>query len=504
MKQERSQKREMCVWFPQWELQRLLAARPELRRRKVVLYSRQRGSSYVVASTSIHGIRAGMPLVEAAAIAAIHAEEHDPLADHAALLQLAGRCEVFSPAVGIEPSDCLRLDVTGVGTLFGGEDLLAEQIVKMLGRRGLSARVAIAGTFGAAWGVAHFGLNDEPFAVIPTEETRATLANLPLAALRLDPREISVLHELGIELIGQLLALPRDSLASRFPPQLLLRLDQATGLIDEVIVSHRPQPDIAAEIQLESPLCDRATIDVILGRLLEAVCRQLAARRHGALQLECCLSCEAGEPVRIRIGLFRASACAEHLFGLAQMQMEHICLPGPVLTVQVSVLNVAPLECWQRELFDGQSSSRERERKVGMLIDRLSSRLGREAVYRVMPEADAQPELAVRYEPLAGSPPCKGRRPAWKKSPHRPLLLEDVPLAIDTSPIRSENPPAGFEWHGWYCVAAAWGPERIQTGWWRGRYVQRDYYRVETTAGKRFWLFRRIHDSQWFLHGVFD
>jgi protein ImuB len=186
------------------------------------------------------------------------------------------------------------------------------------------------------------------------------------------------------------------------------------------------------------------------------------------------------------------------------MQIEHIRLPGPVSAVRVSVLNVAPLECWQRQLFDEQSSGRERERKVGMLIDRLSSRLGREAVYRVMPEADAQPELAVRYEPLAGSPSCKGKRPIWKKSPHRPLLLEDVPLAIDTSPEGSKGLPARFEWHGWQCVAAAWGPERIQTGWWRGRYVQRDYYRVETTAGRRFWLFRRIHDSRWFLHGIFD
>ncbi len=48
------------------------------------------------------------------------------------------------------------------------------------------------------------------------------------------------------------------------------------------------------------------------------------------------------------------------------------------------------------------------------------------------------------------------------------------------------------------------GPERIETGWWRGHIVARDYYRVETAAGCWFWIFRRLPDGPWFLHGMFD
>jgi protein ImuB len=54
------------------------------------------------------------------------------------------------------------------------------------------------------------------------------------------------------------------------------------------------------------------------------------------------------------------------------------------------------------------------------------------------------------------------------------------------------------------CFAQTWGPERIETGWWRGQAVGRDYYRVETTDGRRFWIFRNLEDNRWFLHGVFD
>ena len=53
-------------------------------------------------------------------------------------------------------------------------------------------------------------------------------------------------------------------------------------------------------------------------------------------------------------------------------------------------------------------------------------------------------------------------------------------------------------------VVQSWGPERIETGWWRGRPVGRDYYGVETASAARFWLFRRLRDGKWFLHGMFE
>jgi protein ImuB len=65
--------------------------------------------------------------------------------------------------------------------------------------------------------------------------------------------------------------------------------------------------------------------------------------------------------------------------------------------------------------------------------------------------------------------------------------------------------PCKFLWSGKeYTVRQAWGPERIETGWWRGHDVQRDYYTVETHAGTRLWLFRQQADNRWFLHGCFD
>ena len=52
--------------------------------------------------------------------------------------------------------------------------------------------------------------------------------------------------------------------------------------------------------------------------------------------------------------------------------------------------------------------------------------------------------------------------------------------------------------------SAAWGPERIATGWWRGPDVQRDYYRAEWDEGTHVWIYRDRRTDRWFLHGFFD
>ena len=78
-------------------------------------------------------------------------------------------------------------------------------------------------------------------------------------------------------------------------------------------------------------------------------------------------------------------------------------------------------------------------------------------------------------------------------------------VELSVMAVVPDGPPLGFRWSD--CeeqVLHCWGPERIETGWWRSGCVRRDYYRVETAGGQRFWLFRRLHDGRWFLQGTFE
>src|SRR5207253_2380491 len=85
-----------------------------------------------------------------------------------------------------------------------------------------------------------------------------TLAELPVAALRLPPDTLDLLARLGIEHIGDLIALPRDELPARFGPVVLQRLDQAMGRVPEVIVPIGAVPELRASFALEYPT-DRRT-----------------------------------------------------------------------------------------------------------------------------------------------------------------------------------------------------------------------------------------------------
>jgi protein ImuB len=489
-----------------------------------------------------------MPVAEATALApGLQLQPHDPAADRGALEALACWCEPFSPSIALEQDprpESLFLDITGLEPIVGDEPSLAEQLVRALAGRGFVVHVGIADTPAAAWAAAHHGeLLPAPIlshslisargnlGIVPPGETSTALAELPVEALRLTPATIALLGELGLYRIGQVLVLPRASLASRFEPELIRRLDQLTGVAAEAIDAYRPPAEIVAEQLLETPTDRRDVLELILERLIARTVERLAVGRRGALRLECELAGSTAPPVRVSVGLYRPTAGRKHLLDLMRMRLERTRLAEPVAVVRIAVPLVAPLACRQQPLFT-DDCPRHDPLELALLIDRLSSRLGRDTVLRPVLVPDAQPEYACRYEPLVGraqmtagfgrqsavggarrrKPKSRGSTEAAENSTRRgvgplerPLRLESPPCLLEVISVVPEGPPAQFELHGEsQKIARAWGPERIQTGWWRGRTIGRDYYRVETTAGDRFWLFRRLNDGAWFLHGVFE
>ena len=86
----------------------------------------------------------------------------------------------------------------------------------------------------------------------------------------------------------------------------------------------------------------------------------------------------------------------------------------------------------------------------------------------------------------------------------RPLRLKPRPVPIEVMAVYPDGPPLRFRWKDIDCQVAEWqGPERIETGWWRNELIRRDYYRVDTTSGHRFWLYRDRRDGTWSLQGEY-
>ncbi len=586
-----------------------------------------------------------------------HIFEHDPVADRVALESLAQSLDEFSPIIGLEqptekgvPPECILMEVTGLSHLFGDESRLAMGVTEFCHQRGYHTQTAIANTPGVAWGASHwldFSESKSHIAVLAAQET-ATFAALPVQALRLSQATTDTLTQLGIDCIDRLQRIPRADLTSRFGDEIHMRLDQATGVVNEPIISLQKPAEYSAEKFLEFPIQDRETIEVILTRLVTDICRQMRVDQKGALQWTIRLNCQSGPPIQFSVQLFQPTATARHVMQLVEMQLETalkphtkkrkaysrkrtsaptttgsnieaepstpnkksgggipikqdshsvyrantpanrshsgggsnipgnqdsysvsgastpanqhsysasgtdtpdnqhsysasgtdtppnqdsysvggadipVCQATPpkyhrrttiliheiIVNVTTSVLLVER----QRQLFD--ENPRLDKQALSHLINRLTSRLGQENIVYPTLQSGAQPEYSIRFRPLVNVRRRGARKPAKpKENSHvmsRPLRLLNPPLQLEhpernktTIPAsRNKQSPIGLS-IGNASVIQALGPERIETGWWRGPTTRRDYWRVATDTFRQYWVYCDLKTRQWFLHGEF-
>ncbi len=442
-------------------------------------------------------------------------------ADRAALDRLAAWCERYSPWVAPDGEDAIRLDVTGVAHLFGGEAALARDLEARLADFGLTARVAIADTPGAAWALARHGPASARLA--PPGALRASLASLPVAALRLPAATVEDLLHLGLARIEPLTQMPSAALATRFGPALAARLDRVLGRVAEPISPERPPPRLLRRLVFAEPIGTPGDIAQAAGRLAEALSADLAREGLGARRLEFSLYLASGGIERVAVGCARPSRDPAHLRRLLEARLGGLAAGFGADVITLAATATEALAAHQLDfhrLAPADDSAApapplDRDPELGLLIDRLGNRLGLANITRPAPRESHLPERAVRIvAPL--SPPRGG---GWDAEWARPVRLLPAPEPVEVVAEVPDGPPASFRWRGQgYRIARADGPERIAPEWWRpagrgGRGGRtRDYYRLEDETGARFWVYRDgLHGRaesaasppRWYLHGFF-
>lgn len=447
----------MCVWLPNWPIQRQFIARPELKRQALVLHteSGRRGPEVVAASRAAVdlGIEPGIPVADARALAGIsainggvHFEIHDPWADRSSLKTLAHWCQHFTPVFGIDDTDqpqSLLLDLSGCVHLFGSEQRLGEQVVRGFEAKGYVVQVAIADSVSAAWAVARFGsrggsasalrqrspgngespaagdrdsssgelrIHDERIAervlVVEPKRSMAAMDPFPVVALRVSERSIVTLHQLGIHTIRQLRSLPRQDLPSRFGDEIVTRIEQALGRRPEAFVAERPAEPIEAEWTGDEAIVDQRAISLVLDQLVEHVAEKLKTRHEGARELLCRLDAESGKAaMRFSVGLLRPENECEHLQELVQMQLdsqrqlESSGRPAAIVRIRIRAI-ATPLQVSRQKNLFSETEDTDQSEEFSLLMNRLSNRMGTDIVLRPKLVADVQPERAATFEPL--------------------------------------------------------------------------------------------------------
>ena len=377
---------------------------------------------------------------------------------------------------------------------------------------------------------------------------------LPIESLRLSHSITRTLYQLGIFRIEQLLQVPRKELFSRFGNEIYTRIDQMSGLVEEPIQACPRPKEFYAEQLLDHPTNHKETIEVILERLITRICEQLRSSQQGALQWTMRLYGQQKLPVKLHVRLFAPTAVPDQIIQLARMQLELVLQPeliqqkkkkltqtdedkpkkskkeqwlqldGKSLDVNeitVTVTSSVLMENRQRQLFD--ENPRTDKQALAFLINRLSGRLGHRNVVVPSMVSGNQPEYSYQLKPLVHSGGRQNQNSTVDAhSSHvmaRPLRMFHPPQPIDVvalSPDRGKNDEEQFMRPVRPAVPVVitledqkqkvirqWGPERIETGWWRGRLVRRDYWKVETQSNQQFWIYFDLRHRRWFLHGEF-
>ena len=427
------------------------------------------------------GIAPGMSLNAALALVpGLRVEERRPAAE-AALLDRLGRWALqFTPVASLEPPGAVLAEVRGSLDLFGGAMALVRRALAGLSASSLSASLAVAPTArGALW----LARADLAMTVTRVDAMPGISARLPLACLQWPKDTVATLAGLGIRSVADLLRLPRAGFAARFGPRLLDELDEGLGRGPSPRRRYVVPERFDERLELTAVAETVAGLQLPLERLLVKLENFLRARASGVSLLRVDLLHRGQAPTRLRVALTQMAGDATQLRVLLRERLGRCRLALPVVALRLRSGVLLPLTLRDAGLFErGRSADPE---ATARLLDLLRARLGHEAVFGVLPVPEHRPERAWRIAEPGGAvalpvpwPAARPARPLW-------MLAEPQPLE---------------GWEG----ALVTGPERIETGWWDGHDVRRDYYVALSRAGIRLWIFRERPPGQgWFLHGIF-
>lgn len=445
----------------------------------------------------------------------------------------------FTPRVARVEDEALLLEVSATERLWGGREALLAQ----LQLRGPAWPLEAAASSPESGEPGAPGAQPTPFAQAPTSLQALALLRLRLAGQPV-PRHLpdglplhtlTALHphlpslaRMGCRTWGALRALPRDGVARRLGAAVLLALDRAYGHI----AHNHTWVELPERFELTAELPALATsADALLwsaSRLLSALQAWLQARQQGVLALELAWRHDLRRVDGVAIAPWhalpvRTAQPTHELAHLRRLLAENLArtpLAAPANQITLRALETAPLPHASAHLLppDGSSAAGDQEGEAWhQLVERLSARLGADAVQSVTLLADHRPECMQRWQPMAAG---AGPAPAPKalQGAHAPEAVL-WPTWLLRTPQRLAMQGHRPCYQGQLGLLA--GPHRFDMAWWEEGesqtpasatdMVQRDYFVAVSPGAGRVWVFRErlVHAPpgasgyRWFLQGLY-
>jgi protein ImuB len=438
------------------------------------------------------GVHVGMTLSAAQALTpTLRVIQRHHALEQQALELLATWSLQFTPLVSLAPPLSLLLEIGRSATLFGGLPALQQRIEQGVRELGYMPRLSIAPTPLAALFFARAGLSGSH----TKTNWREKLLQQPLHVLDATASTLQALDKLGLRSLGACQKLPRADIAKRFAVSLLQQLDRALGIAPDARAPFTPAQQFSGRIVL---LASASQLDILLlpiHRLLLELASFLQIKQQAVSSFTCHFEHEDHIETVITIGLRQSSRHWPHWMAVIREQLQRTPLPASVTAIAVSATQFSPLAPQTAQLFVDTADAAQQDH---VFIERLQARLGEDAVQGLHCIGEHRPEQAWRYgaleASLAASPP--GATTVTALPQDRPLWLLPQPIMLNPA----QQQPC---FHGRLTLRQ--GPERIESGWWDGSDVARDYFIAHSPAGEQLWIYRDASgQGHWHLHGIFS
>jgi protein ImuB len=410
----------------------------------------------------------------------------------APILQRLGlEAQQFTSLVSIELPNALLLELKGSLKLFGSLAKLHADIDAAWSRLKLKPQSATApSTLAALW----FARSGKRVLIEDPALLAGALAQLPVACTCWDAEQLRTLRAMGVARVGELLRLPRAGMARRFGPAALTALDVALARQAAPRRTFMPRERFHERCDFEMEI---ETVAYLLAALepLSLRCAQFLRERQAGVQaLELRLRHRERPVTRVRVGL--ASITSEHrrLTDVLTQKLSRLELATPAISMELRSGPLQPLSADSLDVFAPVGIG---SRDTGpQLVERLRARLGEEAVYGICSVPEHRPESAwrrVHELPLDASERRDSGLNNGEGMP-RPVWLLSEPVTLSAAEVQQLEQGD---------LVLEMGPERIESGWWDGKDIARDYYIARRTGGARWWVFQERRSKEWYLHGVF-
>ncbi|SKA90623.1 protein ImuB [Pseudomonas extremaustralis] len=411
------------------------------------------------------GLRPGQSLTAAhALVKTFTCAEYDPVEIERWQQFLAAWAYRFSSQVSVYYPRALLFEIESSLGLFGPWPQFETRLRQELTELGFRHRIVAAPNPAAARVLAnlHDGL------AVGDEALPHALAPLPIDRAGLDPAAATALSRMGLRTLAQVQALPRHTLARRFDASLLKHLDALTGQRPLAVAFYQPPDRFDVRIELNFDVQSHQALLFPLRRLTGDLSAFLCGRDSGVQRFDLHLEHAQAPDSVIKVGLLSAEREPAMLFELARGRLEQVQVSAPVRGFRLVAEDLPVFVPQRQDLFDDRP---QQTLPWEQLRERLRARLGDEAVQGLRFHADHRPECA--WQAATDKHPCptlnKVQRPGWLLD--EPTLLEEQGVQI------------------------LMGPERIESGWWDGADIRRDYYLIQTRAGQQGWAFRSVGQS---------